>query len=164
MLRKIRAQVNAALADTPVRRRPALRRSDDPTALLATDLPFAADEAAVSGFIARLTAAGFTVSAAPNGWLLLDAPAPVPEGRNGENCTPVGEAGCCLSILRRHQEAGEYTALLRSLLKAAEAGRQPFERFCAELHATLASMLRRHQPLPGGLLPYLTYAYDELSE
>ena len=43
MLRALRAQVNAALAEVPVRRRPALRRSDAPDALLATDLPHAAE-------------------------------------------------------------------------------------------------------------------------
>ena len=74
MLRELRAQVNALLADTPVRRKPALRRSDAPGALLATDLPHAADEAATADFIARAEAAQWSVRRAENGWLLLDKP------------------------------------------------------------------------------------------
>ena len=74
MLTPLRAEVNALLADTPVRRKPALRRSSVPDALLATDLPHAADAQAVEGVLRRAEAMGWHVYAAQNGWLLLDKP------------------------------------------------------------------------------------------
>lgn len=155
MLTALRAQVNALLAETPVRRKPALRRSDAPNALLATDLPFAADQAAVEAFIRRLTALGWRVASAKNGWLLLDAVVPVPERAA---CAPEGECACCISLLERHPEGGDAAVHIRAAVKACEAGKQPFERFCAETHQLLAAMLRTHEPLPGALLPYLTQA------
>ena len=159
MLKMLREQVNAALTDVPVRRRPALRRSDAPDALLATDLPLAADAEAVQRFMAVLTARGWRIRVAENGWLLLDTEVPVPA-----MCTvsAAGECACCLSILQRHPENGAAENMLRAVVKAAEAGRQPFERLCGQLHAELAAMLRRHEPLPGALIPYLSYACHEL--
>jgi hypothetical protein len=94
-----------------------------------------------------------------NGWLLLDAAIPTPE--YAVPTAPTGECGCCISLLLRHPEdapAGDY---IRSIVKAADAGRQPFERLCGQLHGELAAQLRQHQPLPGKLLPYLCAAYDE---
>lgn len=161
MLRALRARVNAVLADTPVRRRPALRRSDAPDALLATDLPFAAEEAAVTAFVTRLTAEGWRIRPAENGWLLLDADVPVPEA--AEAVDAPGECGCCLSILARHeQEDGPADEWLRAVVKAAEAGEKPFGRCCGQLHAYLAELLRLHQPLPGSLLPCLRRAAHDL--
>lgn len=161
MLRALRARVNAVLADTPVRRRPALRRSDAPDALLATDLPFAAEEEAAAAFVTRLTAEGWRIRPAENGWLLLDADVPVPE-ENAPDAAP-GECGCCLSILsRRAAEDGLAREWIRALVKAAEAGEKPFERCCGQLHAYLAELLRLHQPLPGSLLPYLRRAAHDL--
>lgn len=156
MLRALRAEVNALLAQTQVQRRPALRRSEAPGALLATDLPFAAPAQAVEDFIARAGSAGWRISRADNGWLLLDKPVPAPD-------TPVaqaaeGECGCCLSLLSRHPEDGAAEELIREVVRAEEAGVRAFERCCRELHARLAAMLRRRQPLPGALLPYLAHA------
>jgi len=159
MLTALRARVNAVLADTPVNRRPALRRSDAPDALLATDLPLAADPAAVDGFISRITALGWRVTLADNGWLLLDADVPVP---TAAECTGTGECACCISLLERHRDDGDAAVWIRSAVKAAEAGKLPFERYCAALHQHLASMLRRHEPLPGALLPYLRQAAFQL--
>lgn len=159
MLKALRAGVNAVLAETAVRRSPALRRSDTPDALLATDLPFAADAEAVVEFIARMTADGWRVWPAVNGWLLLDTEVPVPAGGV---CTAEGECACCISLLQRHPDSGEAKEEIRALVKAAEAGAQAFERYCEQLHHRLAARLRQHEPLPGVLLPYLQQAYLDL--
>lgn len=157
MLTPLRAEVNALLGQIAVRRRPALRRSDAQGALLATDLPLAAEETAVRAFIAAAEAAGWQVSQAENGWLLLDKSVPDPM----EAIPPVlnGECGCCLSLLLRHQEDGDAAELIREVVRAEEAGEAPFRRLCGTLHTRLAAMLRLRQPLPGRLTPYLLHAY-----
>lgn len=162
MLKVLRQQVSDALAAVPVRRKPALRRSDAPDALLATDLPFAAEACAVDAFNARMAVLGWRVWVAGNGWLLLDAPVPVPEAPT--DVLPAGECGCCVSLLLRHPEEGDAADMIRAVVKAAEAGRQPFERLCAQLHGQMAAMLRQRQPLPAALLPYLWRADYDLYE
>lgn len=158
MMKSLRAEVNGVLLAASCRRKPALRRSDAPTALLATDLPLAADADTVGEAVRRLTTLGWRVWPAENGWLLLDTPVPSPEAAIPR--TLAGECGCCISILLRHPEDGAATELIRALVKAEEAGRQPFERFCTHLHGELAARLRRREPLPGALLPYLCRAYE----
>lgn len=160
MLRELRAQVNALLADTPVRRKPALRRSDAPGALLATDLPYAADEAATADFIARAEAAQWSVRRAENGWLLLDRPVPMPDAP--EMTDYQGECGCCLWLLRQHPDNGDAAEMIRQLVRAQEKGPAEIERFCGALHASLAAMLRRGEALPGSLAPYLAAAYQTI--
>lgn len=160
MLRQLRQQVSDALSAVPVRRKPALRRSDAPDALLATDLPLAAEHDAVTAFTARMTTLGWRVWPAANGWLLLDAPVPVPD--TSACVLPEGECGCCISLLLRHPEEGDAADMIRAVVKAAEAGCQPFERLCVQLHGRLAAMLRLHQPLPSSLLPFLYRAYHDL--
>ncbi len=157
MLTALRAEVNALLAATPVRRKPALRRSDAPDALLATDLPFAADADAAADFIERAASAGWRVRTAENGWLLLDRDVPVPA--DAIPAEAPGECGCCLSLLARHPQDGDAGEMIRRVVKAQEAGWRTFERLCGQLHAELAEMLRLHEPLPGALIPYLAYAY-----
>ena len=71
MLTPLRREMQALLATVPVRRKPALRRSDAPEALLATDLPLAAEEAAVADFTALAENAGWTVLRRGD-WLLMD--------------------------------------------------------------------------------------------
>lgn len=161
MLRALRAQVNEALAEVPARRRPALRRSDAPDALLATDLPLTAEAEQAAAFAERLRAEGWRIRKAENGWLLLDADVPPPMMME---VSAAGECACCLSILQRHPEEGSAEDMIRLVVKAADAGKQPFERLCGQLHAQLAAMLRRHEPLPGALLPYLAYAWHRLYE
>ncbi len=156
MLTALRAQVNAALAVVPARRRPTLRRCDAPDALLATDLPFIADEPAVAAFAADMQGKGWRVTS-QNGWILLDAPIPAPEAPIPANFA--GEAGCCISLLLRHPGSAEAAELIRAVAKAAEAGPLPFERLCTQIHADFAARLRKKAPLPGALLPYLCAAY-----
>lgn len=162
MLTSLRAEVNALLSETQVRRKPALRRSDTPYALLATDLPFTTEERLVEDFIASAEAAGWTISRADNGWLLLDKPVPVPDV--DANKTATGECGCCLSLLARHPDDGDAEELIRAVVRAEEAGIVAFGRFCTALHSHLAALLRQHLPLPGTLRPYLIHAYETLSD
>lgn len=163
MLRAIRAKVNAALVGVPAGRKPALRRSDIPGALLATDLPLAADDGSVRSFTAAMEAQDIRVLPGERGWLLLDAPVPVPLDCGEPLPQMPPECACCLSLLERHAEDnGEAEELIREVVRAEEAGRQPFERMCARLHERLAERLRLHQALPGVLLPYLKHALRAL--
>lgn len=160
MLISLRRQVQECLACIPCRRRPALRRTDDPAFLLMTDLPQAAFSADVAGFAADLRLRGWTVKEAP-GWLLLDhslsAPACLPPA------SYPGEAGCCLWLLQRHPGGDAPPDMLRALAKAAECGMPQVERLCKAWHGQLAAMLRLHQPLPGGLTPYLCAVMKEVN-
>lgn len=159
MLRALRRQVQARLASVPCRRRPALRRTDDPGFLLMTDLPQAASPQDVAAFAQALRHLGWKVEEAP-GWLLLDGPIPVP-ACPAPTSYP-GEAGCCAWLLQQHPGGDAPPDMLRALVKAAEQGAPHVERLCSGWHGQLAAMLRRHQPLPGGLLPYLLAAMKEV--
>lgn len=158
MMLELRRIVSNVLMSAGAARKPALRRSDAPDALLATDLPLIASPEAVRAAIQRLTELGCRVWPAENGWLLLDASLPTPEAAIPENLQ--GECGCCIALLLRHPEKGDAQVHIRAAVKAAETGRQIFERFCAQLHGELAAKLRRHESLPGALLPYLCRAYE----
>lgn len=158
MLSALRLQVQKVLLDVPAKRKPALRRSDDPQALLATDLPLIASEESVEAFTARMEELGWRVWTA-KGWLLLDADVPVPRL---QCCDAEGELGCCLSLLRRHPGETAPKESIRAIAKAAEAG--TIERLCAQLHREWAAALRVHQPLPGGLLLYLCRAAQEMKK
>ena len=158
MLTALRMQVQSVLYAVPAKRKPALRRSDLPTALLATDLPLVADERAVEAFRAEMTAFGWR-TAFHNGWLTLDADIPAPEYTIPATLT--GECGCCISLLLRHAEDAPVEMYIREVVKAEDAGRQPLEKWCVQLHGDLAERLRKKQPLPGALLPYLCHAYQK---
>ena len=161
MLTALRRQVQSVLYAVPVSRKPALRRSDAADALFATDLPLIAEADAVQGFIADMEQRGWTV-VERNGWLLLDAAVPVPE--YAVTTAPAGECGCCISLLLRHMDDAPAEEHIRAVVKAADAGKQPFERLCGQLHGEFAAQLRQHQPLPGKLLPYLCAAYNKFYE
>lgn len=157
MLTALRTQVQTVLYAVPAQRKPALRRSDASDALFATDLPLIAEESAVSAFAAEMTRKGWTVRPL-KGWLTLDAPVPVPDAAVSD--APAGECGCCISLLQRHQEAAPADDFIRAVVKAADAGKLPFARLCGQLHGEFAARLRRHEALPGMLLPYLGRAYE----
>ncbi len=154
-------QVQSALYAVPAKRKPALRRSDLPDALFATDLPLVAEAEAVAAFCAQMAQMGWRTGM-HNGWLTLDAPIPVPE--HVIPAAPAGECGCCISLLLRHPDAAPAEDFIRAVVKAADAGRQPFERLCMSLHGEFAARLRQHAPLPGALLPYLCHAYQMLNK
>lgn len=162
MLREQRQAMQVLLQGITSRRKPALRRSDDPDALLATDLPLVAETQEVARFCALCRQEGWHVWPS-GGWLLLDHALPAPACSAEEMqrllAATEGDMHCCLSLLLRHPEGGEVPPeVLRALLKAEEAGIQPLNRFCRALHGQLAEQLRLHQPLPDGLLPYLCHA------
>ena len=162
MLTPLRAEARAALDRMAVRRKPALRRSEDPGALLATDLPLAADAAAVEAFTKEMEARGWQVWRAAN-WLLLDKAVPAPPMEAVPGACP-GELGCCISLLARHSEGAADAADIRALVKAAESGSPALERLCGQLHAEWAAALREHRSLPGGLLPYLCRAAEQMKQ
>lgn len=161
MLTKLRGDVRAAMDGLPLTRRPALRRSDDPDMLLATDLPLVADDEVVERFLARMKRMGVLVSRQGN-WLLMNAELDAPE--HSVPARADGELGCCISLLERHPSNGTDARALRALAKAVECGRGEVQRLCAELHAAWAGMLRQHQELPGALLPYLYFAGNMTKE
>lgn len=158
MLRPLRGQLQELMADIPVMRRPALRRCDAPDALLATDLPLIAGEDAVQAFMLAARAAGWRMYALPNGWLALDHDVPVPAVEDDVNVP--GEAGCCLSLLRRHPGGAAESEMLRALVRADEAGKSQLERLLSAWHRDFAARLREHRALPGGLVPYLCKAME----
>ena len=157
MLTALRQHVQAVLYAVPAKRKPALRRSDAPDALFATDLPLIAEADVVRTFISDMEKQGWTVRER-NGWLTLDAAILVPD--YVIPMAPAGECGCCISLLLRHREGMPAEDFIRAVVKAADAGRLPFERFCVQMHGDFADRLRKHQPLPGALLPYLCNAYN----
>lgn len=144
------------LATVTTLRRPALRRSEDANALFATDLPLLADAAD----FCRLAEKHGWRTWMQGGWLLLDK-LPNPPDMPTKIPDEPGELGCCLSLLARHPDDTADDALLRALLKSADAGGQAMEKYCRMLHRDLAARLRTHNPLPGRLLPYLCRAAEE---
>ena len=161
MLTSLRHACQAHLQQAEATRKPALRRSAAPDALLATDLPLAAEKAAVADFIALSEKAGWTVMRRGD-WLLLDHPVDAPD-------CPVpaelpGEAGCCLSLLLRHGGGDAPGEDIRALVKARDAGSTALERLCAAWHRDWAARLRRREPLPGGLIPYLCGAMTPVTK
>ena len=158
MLSGLRAEIQHLLYAVPAGRKPALRRASTTEDLFATDLPLVAVPQAVEAFLEAMHKAGWQ-HRLHNGWICLDAPVPVPASVMPSRL--MGECGCCIAILERH--AGEVSLAeneIRRLVKAVDAGVQPFERECASLHGELAVRLRMHQPLPVALLPYLRYAHE----
>lgn len=158
MLTSLRMQVQRVLYAVPAKRKPALRRSDTPDALFATDLPLVAEAEAVAAFRADMACLGWRCEER-NGWLTLDAAVPVPDAAVPADMA--GACGCCISLLLRHPEDAPADDLIRAVVKAADAGKQPFERLCGEFHADFAARLRRHEAMPGKLLPYLCHAYEK---
>lgn len=158
MMTALRQEVQSCLARISCQRKPALRRTDDPAFLLMTDLPQAASPESVSAFSADLRLRGWTVQETP-GWLLLDCPIP-PPAHTLPSIFP-GEAGCCLWLLCQHPGHGAPPEMIRALAKAAECGPTGVERLCKAWHRQFAALLRQHQALPGGLLPYLCTAIKE---
>ncbi len=157
----MREQVQRVLYAVPAKRKPALRRSDAPDVLFATDLPLIAPNDGVAAFCTEIANFGWRTDTR-KGWLTLDAPVPVPDV--DAPAVRAGECDCCISLLLRHKEDAPADDFIRAVVKAADAGRSPFERLCGQLHAEFAARLRRHEPLPGKLLPYLCEANRILFE
>ena len=143
------------LAAVPAGRKPALRRTDAPDALLATDLPLIAEEDDLSAFVAVVMAKGWRVGFLPNGWMTLDHDVSVMETEIPRDVP--GEMGCCLSLVERHPGGETDAAYIRALVKAEDAGTMELEKLCRLWHRDFARRLRMKQSLPG-VLPYLCMA------
>ena len=158
MLRALRQQVQGHLAGVKTARKPALRRTDDPDALLMCDLPRIAEKENMAVFIRAMEADGWRVREIP-GWLLLDHDVPVPQAERVDDAP--GESGCCAWLLQKHPGDAPAQGHIRALVKAAEQGSDKVERLCRQWHGEFAACLREHKPLPGGVLPYLQAAMKE---
>lgn len=158
MLTALREAARERLAQIPVQRKPALRRTDNPDALLACDLPGVAAPEEVQAFTADMENAGWRIQQ-EDGWLLMDHDVPEPAWA-WPDAYP-GEWGCCLWLLRRYPGKDAPAEKVRALVKAAEMGPGRVEWLCARWHGEFAALLREHQPLPGGLAPYLCAAMKE---
>ena len=155
MLTALRHACQAHLMQAEALRKPALRRSAAPDALLATDLPLAAPPERVASFCRDMAAEGWSIRE-EKGWLLLDHPVPPPPMRAVTDFS--GEAGCCLWLLLHHPDPDCPAEWVRALVKAAEEGPAALARLCRIWHGELARRLREGRPLPGGLAPYLAEA------
>ena len=161
MLTALREACRAHLLQAEAVRKPALRRSAAPDALLATDLPLAAPPERVAAFRRDMAAEGWSIRE-EKGWLMLDHPVPPPPMRTVTDFS--GEAGCCLWLLLRHPGPDCPAAWVRALVKAEEEGKAPLERLCRAWHGEMARRLRLGLSLPGGLAPYLAHAICLLKE
>jgi len=158
-----RQELAEMLREIPGRRPATLRRSRKDGWLYCTDLPAAADDAASETFQRRAEAAGWTVEK-EQGWMQLTRWIKEPPG-NGFSGPFGPEAGCCLSLQRRHEEAAEdgqdgQTAMIR-LVKAGEEGPEAYEAVCFMLHREWAERLRKKQPLPRIYEGFWTRCPDE---
>ena len=158
MLTALRSQVQAVLYAVPAKRKPALRRCDAVDALFATDLPLVAESDVVEIFCSALAELGWRTELR-NSWLVMDALIPVPEYTIPANLA--GACGCCISLLLRHMDDIPAAEEIRAVVKAADAGKQPLDKLCTQLHGEFARRLCQHQPLPGALLPYLCHTYHK---
>ena len=130
-------------------RKPVLRRSLSEDWLYSTDLPAVCDQENLSLFLEKIGNAGWEYTE-EKGWILMKKPAvEPPEGWYDGLFGP--EAGCCLSLLDRHekQASDEAEAIQRMLIKAGEEGERQYEASCAGIHKNWAERLRKGEPLPG---------------
>ncbi|MBR4712022.1 MAG: hypothetical protein IKP10_08290 [Clostridia bacterium] len=163
MLRAAREAAVELMRGIPAARRPALRRANEAGWMLATDLPLIADEAGREHFLTLAREAGWRTGRTPGGWVLLDRLDLLPQAPPPDRL-PDGEAGALISLLARHPSDGTDDEALRAIAAAAEQGRPQLDRLCAALHAAWARALRRHEKIPGALMPYLCAAVRETEE
>ena len=154
LLTPYRVQVQTALMEAPVQRKPFLRRSLRADALLTTDLPCVAAEADIADFAARLRAQGWRVEALGNYLELTPALHPPVCMETPAWGADRVELRRLYSLLERHPEGTATEAEILAFLKAEEAGERALETLCRALCRDCAERLRNHAPLPGGLLPY----------
>lgn len=155
MLTALRLELNTLMAAAQPSRKPALRHANREGWLLCSDVPSLLDEAALTALCDQLHAAGWQTQL-QNGWLYFDKPVPVPVVDMAAEFP--GEVGCVVSLLRRHNDAAPCGEAIRLLCCAHDKGAVQVERLCRTLHQQMAEKLRLHQPLPGGLLPYVIRA------
>lgn len=160
MLTAARTALAELLGGIRTPRKPAVRRAADSAWMLATDLPLLVSEEETARFLTLARDAGWRTGRAANGWLLLDCPALLPTAPVPEPL-PDGETGALISLLLRHPSKETDLPALRAVAGSSEQGRIQLERVCAGLHAAWAEALRKHEKIPGALLPYLCAAVRE---
>ncbi len=143
MLTAARNELRRLLDGIPCRRPPVLRRALHDGAMLACDLPKAADPEATDAFCRRAVAAGWRAER-DGDWILLDRPDLLPFPAIPD-LPPDGETGCVLSLLKRHPELWEDLPGRRMMARASETGPDEAERICRALHARWAMLLAGHQ-------------------
>ena len=144
----LRKELQELMKIPQTERQPVLRRSMPEAWLYATDLPVVCNRDNMTLFLESIRKAGWEY-AEEKGWILMRKPADKPPEDWYDG--PFGtEAGCCLSLLERHerQAAGEPETVQRLLIKAAEEGGKKYEAACAAIHRNWAERLRRGEPLP----------------
>lgn len=151
MLKVLRQELNDLFAAWALPRKPALRRASQPAWLFVTNLPLLSGES-YTHHLQILQEAGWQTQE-EKGWLLLDKAVPLPG--DVSPCNGTGEVACCISLLERHPSDLCPASLLRTLVKAGETSPQELEKCCARWHADWSVLLRKKQPLPAGLLPWL---------
>ena len=156
-MKALRRELQSLLDPCPASRPPFLRRSLLPDRLLCTDLPAVAHPADVQAFLRHAADAGWRTSL-QDGLIQL---AKLPEAPLLSEMPPCGgETACAVSLLSRHPGGPFREEELFSLLKAAEE--KKLERLCTGWHRDWAARLRRHEALPGELLPWLVNAVKEV--
>ena len=133
LLTPYRYAAQALLANVSASRKPFLRRSLRPDALLTTDLPRLVSPQALETLESTMDGHGWTVRLQAGLWELtpvLTPPAPlgpVPPGADRPALRRL------YSLLSRHPAPGDSIAPVLAFLKAEEAGPQPLERLCQAL-------------------------------
>lgn len=161
LLTPYRYAAQALLANVSASRKPFLRRSLRPDALLTTDLPRLVSPQALETLESTMDGHGWTVRLQAGLWELtpvLTPPAPLGSVPPGADRPALRRL---YSLLSRHPAPGDSIAPVLAFLKAEEAGPQPLERLCQALCRQCAVCLRAHQRLPGELLPYVHFALAE---
>lgn len=164
LLTPYRRTVQTLLHGIPALRKPFLRRSLRPDALLTTDLPRLTAPESLAWLIAALEPrAGQPCARAITLELTPGLVPPRPAGR-----FPPGADRPALRrlfhLLNRHPAPRGDTAAILALLKAEEAGTPSLEKLCQTLCRQCAVCLRTHERLPGELLPYVHHILSEEGE
>lgn len=144
-----RRELRTALDALQVTRPAVLRRSLREDYLYSTDLPQAADRDVVRRFSDAVRRRGWRTET-EGVWIHLD-PADIRIWPDYENRIPVcKESICCLSILQRHSPrlSASDGSTERLLIKAAEEGRESYEKTCRRIHGEWAAALREHRRIP----------------
>ena len=162
LLTPYRRTVQALLHGIPALRKPFLRRSLRPDALLTTDLPRLTAPESLAWLIAALEAQGWT--ALRQGDYLELTPELVPPAPGGRVFAGADRPALrrLFHLLNRHPAPRGDTASILALLKAEEAGTP--SRCPATLCRQCAVCLRTHERLPGELLPYVHHILSEEGE
>ena len=147
-INSLRLELKEILENPDAGRRPALRRSLREEWLYTTDLPGLCTGKSLENTLRKLDDSGWhyqndgewlqlrkTIVRPPEGW--YDGPF----GR---------EAGCCLSLLKRHPEkmTGSAERIIIQLIKAGEEGSKAYEQACMQQHSQFSGRLRLGLELP----------------